>query len=145
MPDEDVDWLVPLDAIMAGRQAGGSDLFGAELVSVERGRTVYRLVPTSAVAGGADGGVHGGVLAALVDMAVVTAVLSACKQGDEMRGTAELNISYLRPAVGQELRATAQIIKKGRSLAVGDVEIHNDEGVLVAKGRATYALGRSVG
>lgn len=141
-------WLVSLDAIRrsysgGGRGEGGTDLFGVELLEVDRGRTVFRLPITPRVGGGVNGGVHGGVIAALVDIGVVCAVLSACGAGDQTRGTAELNVSYLRPATGEALIATTTIIKKGGALAVGDVDVHNDRGTLVAKGRATYALGRA--
>lgn len=141
----EADWLVDLDAIRATYAAGGGSraLFGVEFVSVERGQTVFRLPITPEVGGGVAGGVHGGVLAALADIAVVAATLSACKRGDAMRGTAELNISFLRPAVGRALTATGTILKKGSALAVGEVEIHNDEGALVAKARVTYAIGRA--
>ncbi len=142
------DWLVSLDSIRQSYQSGrrgegGSELFDVTLVEVDRGKTVFRLPITRGVGGGVAGGVHGGVIAALVDIGVVAAVLSACKQGDQMRGTAELNVSYLRPAIGEALVATTSILKKGGSLAVGDVDVHNDQGTLVAKGRATYALGRA--
>ncbi len=142
------DWLTSLESIRqsygGGRQGeGGSELFNVTLVEVERGKTVFRLPITAEVGGGVAGGVHGGVIAALVDIGVVSAVLSACKRGDAMRGTAELNVSYLRPAVGEALIATTTILKKGSSLAVGDVDVHNDQGSLVAKGRVTYALGRA--
>ncbi len=145
MPEE--DWLVSLDAIRrsyaGGEGQGDSRLFDVELVDVGRGMTVFRLPISERVGGGVNGGVHGGVIAALVDIGVVSATLSACRRGDQMRGTAELNVSYLRPAQGEALIATTTIIKKGNSLAVGDVDVHNDRGVLVAKGRATYALGHA--
>lgn len=145
MPEE--DWLVSLDTIRrsyaGGQGQGDSRLFDVELVDVGRGTTVFRLPINERVGGGVNGGVHGGVIAALVDIGVVSATLSACTQADQMRGTAELNVSYLRPAQGEALIVTTTIIKKGTSLAVGDVDVHNDRGVLVAKGRATYALGRA--
>ena len=141
------DWQVSLDAIRLSyrpgvRGTGGTALFDVELIEVDRGLTVFRLPITDAVRGGVGGGVHGGVIAALVDIGLVSAVLSACRQSDEMRGTAELNVSYLRPAQGKALITRTTILKKGRTLAVGDVDVENDAGVLVAKGRGTYALGQ---
>ncbi len=142
---ESDEWYVSLDAIRAGQFADNESrsLFGEELVDVERGRTIFRLAVTPAVGGGSAGGVHGGVLAALADISVTTAVLSICRANDKMRGTAELNISYLRPAQGKELTVTATIIKKGRALVVGQVDIANDEGSVVATGRVTYALAQA--
>ena len=139
------DWYVSLDAIRTRRIADdeGKPLFGEQLIEVERGKAVFRLQITPAVGGGAAGGVHGGVLSALADISVTTAVLSVCRRNDQMRGTAELNISYLRPAHGTALTATATIIKKGRMLVVGHVDIANDDGTVVATGRVTYALTQS--
>ena len=139
-------WLESLEEVRALYQrAGGATPFGAELVELDRGRAVFRLAVTPAVGGGVAGGVHGGVMALLLDVAVVCAVRTTCERDDRMRGTAELNISYLRPATGRELRIAARVIKKGSTLAVGQVDISNDEGTLVATGRASYAMGRRTG
>ena len=100
---------------------------------------------TGETAGGANGGVHGGILASLADIGVVAGVLSTCRQGEQMRGTAELNISYLRPAIGELIRVESNVIKKGRSLAVGDVDLTNERGSLIAKARVTYAIGAAGG
>ena len=136
------DWLLPLRALLGSGAGEGTDLlmFGARVSEVERGRAVLRLQVTPATAGGAQGGVHGGVIATLVDMAVVTATMTMMRRGEAARGTAELNVSFLRPAVGEELVATCEVLKKGRSLAVSDVEVRNNHDVLVAKGRGTYAI-----
>lgn len=140
-------WLRPLESMLGLGAGGESDLlmFGARVTDVSRGRCEVRLTVTPETAGGAQGGVHGGVVATLVDIALVTGTVSMARQGEEMRGTAELNVSFLRPAVGGELIAICTILKKGRSLAVGDVEVRNEHDVLVAKGRGTYALGPSRG
>ena len=140
---DDVQWLVPLRSIEAS-YAGGT-LFGARLTEIARGRTVFEMAITADTAGGANGGVHGGILASLADIGVVAAVLSTCRQGEQMRGTAELNISYLRPATGKLIRVESNVIKKGRALAVGDVDLTNDRGALIAKARVTYAIGAAHG
>lgn len=140
---DDVRYLVPLHSIEAS-YAGGT-LFGARLTAIERGRTVFEMPITQHTAGGANGGVHGGILASLADIGVVAAVLSTCREGEQMRGTAELNISYLRPAIGAFIRVESEVIKKGRSLAVGDVDLTNDRGALIAKARVTYSIGSADG
>ena len=143
MAETETDWLLPLQALLRAGAGGDLLMFGAQVAEVDRGRAVVRLRPTPETAGGAQGGVPGGVLATLVDMALVTATMTLMRRGEEPRGTAELNVSFLRPAVGVELIATCEMLKKGRSLAVGDVEVRNDRDVLVAKGRGTYAVGRA--
>ena len=86
---------------------------------------------------------HGGILATLADIAVVSSVLTTCRRGEQMRGTCELNISYLRPAVGKLVRVESNVIKKGRALAVGDVDLTNEDGGLIAKARVTYAIAQT--
>jgi uncharacterized protein (TIGR00369 family) len=90
--------------------------------------------------GGVGGSVHGGILATLVDIVTIGAVASAIGPSDMMNGTAELNISYLRPALGPIVVAEGHVLKKGRSLAVVDAECSDGQGRLFAKGRVQYAL-----
>lgn len=90
--------------------------------------------------GGIGGSVHGGLLAAMVDIAMLEALSASRQPGDQFAGTAELNISYLRPALGKRVFAEATVIKKGRSLAVSEVSILDEAGRVCARARTTYAL-----
>jgi uncharacterized protein (TIGR00369 family) len=91
--------------------------------------------------GGVGGSVHGGLLALLVDVAMLQAVVpSIDPASDQPAGTADLNITYLRPALGARVFAEATLLRKGRQLAVVEVEIKDEEGRLCAKGRTLYAL-----
>ncbi|MXX32489.1 MAG: PaaI family thioesterase [Chloroflexi bacterium] len=140
MTDE-IQYLAPLPEIEA--RYGTNSLFGERFIEISRGKTVLELPITRDTAGGARGGVHGGILASLADIGVVAAVLSTCRVGEQMQGTSELNISYLRPAVGSKVRVESTVIKKGRSLAVGDVDLLSDQGKLIAKARVTYAISQT--
>ena len=135
---DDIQYLVPLPEIES--RYGTHSLFGEQFTEISRGRTVLEMPITRHTAGGARGGVHGGVLASLADIGVVAAVLSTCRVGEAMQGTSELNISYLRPAVGSKVRVESNVIKKGRTLAVGDVDLLSDQGKLIAKARVTYSI-----
>lgn len=115
-------------------------LIGVELVERGDGHARCRLPVTEKVRGGVAGSVHGGVISALVDIATLSAVSSIVQPGEQMAGTAELSVSYLRPALGEAVFADARVLKKGRTLAVIDVDITNPDGTLVAKGRVSYAL-----
>ena len=115
-------------------------LIGVELVERGDGHARCRLPVTEKVRGGVAGSVHGGVISALVDIATLSAVASIVQPGEQMAGTAELSVSYLRPALGEAVFADARVLKKGRTLAVIDVDITNPDGTLVAKGRVSYAL-----
>ena len=56
-------------------------------------------------------------------------------------GTIDLRIDYLRPGRGQRFTATAMPLRAGNKVAVIRMELHNDEGVLVAVGTGTYLCG----
>ena len=87
---------------------------------------------------------HGGVLAAFVDSAVAAALHSLYDDDPQVSGwsTLELNISYLAPAAGNEVTAEAQVLRAGRSMAVGEVTIFAADGTPAAVGRASYRLWR---
>jgi uncharacterized protein (TIGR00369 family) len=81
--------------------------------------------------------VHGGVLAALVDITGHAAVAAKLRHGVS---TVDLRIDYLRLAGGSELRAVASAIKIGRTIAVIDVRLTDDQDRAVAVGRASYLV-----
>ncbi len=82
---------------------------------------------------------HGGVLSSLADSAVAMAVFTIIKP-TQKPVTIELNINYLKPLQGEQAIAEARIISKGRTIIVGDVDITDDTGRMIAKSRATYAV-----
>lgn len=113
---------------------------GVRLEEVRPGFARIVLHTSSLTFGGVGGSVHGGVLAAMVDMATLEALFPMFEPADRPSGTADLNITYLRPALGERITAEATVLRKGRQLAVVEVEILGGEGQLCAKGRALYAL-----
>ncbi|MHB8577345.1 MAG: PaaI family thioesterase, partial [Dehalococcoidia bacterium] len=90
--------------------------------------------------GGVGGSVHGGIMATLVDIAAINAIASLIGPGETMAGTAELNISYLRPALSPVVVGEGRVLKKGRSLVFVDVDCSDGHGTLFARGRVVYAL-----
>jgi acyl-CoA thioesterase len=112
-------------------------------VTIEEQRTGFARISLTTgtnTLGGIGGSVHGGVLAALVDIAMLQAIFSTFGPEDEAAGTADLNITYLRPALGRRIYAEATVVKKGRSLAMTEVSITDEQGRLCAKGRTLYAI-----
>ena len=120
-------------------------LIGVEMVERGEGYARCRLPVAEKVRGGVAGSVHGGVISALVDIASIQAISTLVRPDERMAGTAELNVSYLRPALGEVVFAAARVLKKGRTLAVTDVDITDPNGRLLAKGRVAYALRQGLG
>lgn len=92
----------------------------------------------------AGGPAHGGALASLVDTAVGVALDTLLDPSDPAfagHTTVEMNVSFLEAAWGEAL-AEARIVRLGGSLAVGEAEIRDRQGRLVAVGRATYMIFR---
>ena len=52
----------------------------------------------------------------------------------------EMKINYIRPFSQGEITAKAEITHKGGNLAIGDVEVRDNQGRLVAKALATYMI-----
>ncbi|GAB4323149.1 MAG: hypothetical protein Kow0010_04340 [Dehalococcoidia bacterium] len=90
--------------------------------------------------GGVGGSVHGGVLAAMVDIVILAAMFSRPIEGATPAGTADLGITYLRPALTKHVYAEATVVKRGRQLNLIEVSILDENGTLCARGRVLYAL-----
>jgi len=115
-------------------------MLGITLVERRSGHGRICLARNGTTPQGIGGSVHGGVLAAMVDIAMLVAVFTTIKADQAPAGTADLNITYLRPAHGQRVYADATVVKHGRQLAMVEVSIVDDEDRLCAKGRTLYAF-----
>ena len=113
---------------------------GLKLEEARPGFARVSMATSSLTLGGVGGSVHGGLLAALVDIAMLEAMFPMFEPNDQPAGTADLNITYLRPALGPSVSAEATVIRKGKTLAVTEVSILDAEGRLCAKGRTTYVI-----
>ena len=118
---------------------------GIELVECRPGFARIVLHASTVTLGGVGGSVHGGLTAAMIDIATLAALSATRQPGEVFNGTADLNITYMRPALGANIYAEATVLRKGRSLSVTEVEILDDQGRLCAKGRTIYALKRADG
>lgn len=92
-----------------------------------------------------EGVVHGGVITTLADTAAVHLLWPDLAADESMTGIG-LEMNFLRaarPGRGP-LRATASVLRAGRTIAVCESEVFQD-GVRVAKGTFTYLLRRAPG
>jgi uncharacterized protein (TIGR00369 family) len=91
--------------------------------------------------------VHGGgvlcgqTMMAAADSAMVLAVASQLGEFRPMT-TVQLQTSFLRPIAGHggEARVVARVLRMGKSLVFGEIEVQDAEGRLAAHSTTTYAL-----
>ena len=85
------------------------------------------------------GKVQGGIVVALADYAMYRAIKALLKPG-EATTTIEIKVNFLAAAEKGELTATAKIISSGRRLMVGEMEVKDEDGKLIAQGLGTYMV-----
>ncbi len=113
---------------------------GLELVSLDAGigevAMKMPIRPEFERGGPMNGQFHGGPIAALIDtvgdFAVALLVRGAVP-------TINFRVDYLRPSTGPYLVARARVRRSGRTVAVVDVDILDDQDRLTAVGRACYS------
>jgi len=86
------------------------------------------------------GGVMCGQAAmAMADTAMVLA-LAARLGGFRPMTTVQLQTSFLRPVSGDHCIVTARVLRAGKTMAFGSIDIEDHEGRLAAQATTTYAL-----
>lgn len=83
--------------------------------------------------------VHGGVICSLVDQAIGAAVHFALGRG-RRAVTVELKVNFLAPSTSGTLIAKGRLIREGQHLLVGEAEVLDKDGRLIAKGLGTWAI-----
>jgi uncharacterized protein (TIGR00369 family) len=84
---------------------------------------------------------QGGVLGVLADVAGGVSLYSVLF--DPLKvviHTVEFKLNFLRPAKGGDLVARGRVVHRGRKIAVCQVEISSEDGVLLATGVFTYMV-----
>lgn len=80
----------------------------------------------------AMGTLHGGVFADLADVAMGVALASVASEG-ELFTTTHLEVHFFAPVLEGSLRASASVVRRGKSTGYAECEIRNEAEVLVAK------------
>lgn len=83
--------------------------------------------------------VHGGVICTLVDQAIGAAVGYALGKG-RRAVTVELKVNFLATASDGTLIANGRLIREGKHLLVGEAEVLDMQGRLIAKGLGTWMI-----
>ena len=79
------------------------------------------------------GMVHGGVFASIIDAAAFWAVYPEADEDCGMT-TVDLKVNYLAPAASGKLIARGSRIKVGRTLGLGEAEVTDENGRILAHG-----------
>jgi len=85
------------------------------------------------------GMVHGGVFSSLIDASAFWAVFPLLDEGLGLT-TVEMKLNYLSPVLQGKMVAKGQCLKLGKTLALGQSEIRDQEGRLLAHGTATLMV-----
>ncbi len=113
-------------------------LLGMEILDIKKGWAKIRL-PFSEKLTNPLGIAHGGAVFSPADSAIGLALMGMVEKG-EVVITVEMKINYIQPFSKGEIIAEAKIDHKGSHVAVGEVDVKNEQGELVAKGVATYMI-----
>ena len=81
--------------------------------------------------------VHGGAISALADTAIMAASWSSDEEAGAGGSTISLSIDFAAPAAKTDLRARAEVYRRGRTCFC-TVTVTADEGTVVASGLGTY-------
>jgi uncharacterized protein (TIGR00369 family) len=134
------------DLLATTRERARTNLFwrhlGVEVEDAREGWVRLRVPVRDEIRNAVGAPVHGGLYSALVDMAVGGArgTLHAEAQGGVGQTTLDLNVTFLAGARQGDIFAEGRIIKKGRTIAFGEVTIMDGGGTVCAVGRATYMI-----
>jgi uncharacterized protein (TIGR00369 family) len=95
---------------------------GASIVELDRGRVVLEM-PADPRFGQQFGYTHAGAVTALVDTACGYAALTAMAEDREVL-TVDFSANFLAPAAGERFRASATVLRAGRTIVVTRGEVH---------------------
>jgi uncharacterized protein (TIGR00369 family) len=120
-------------------------LTGIEPVEVGDGAARVRM-PASEWLASPTRTIQGGTIAMMADFAMLVAVQTTTGPGVATAGL-DVKVNYLRPGIpdGRDLTAIAEIIHRGRTLAIARCEVSNADGkpIAIATGSAMHLPGRA--
>ena len=103
-----------------GRQAF-MQLLGAEATAIESGRVVIELAHRADLCQ-QNGFLHAGVITSIADSACGYAALTMMPPGSDVLSV-EFKVNLLAPARGERFRATADVVRSGRTLTVVQAQV----------------------
>lgn len=130
---------VRLQALLADWFAPWVQQLDLQVLHTARGEVTLRL-PANAHLSRIGGMVCGQAMMAAADTAMVLAIVSQLGDRQPMT-TVQLNTSFLKPLANQDGWVTARVIRAGKSLVFGEIDIVGaSDGKSVCRASTTYAL-----
>jgi uncharacterized protein (TIGR00369 family) len=108
-----------------------AQLIGFTIVEIELGHSVFELQAGPQHAN-PMGTLHGGVICDVADAAMGTAMATSLED-DESFTTLDLTVKYFKPIWNARLRATAELVKRTRTLGLIECDVEDEGGSLVAR------------
>jgi uncharacterized protein (TIGR00369 family) len=82
---------------------------------------------------------HGGVAASTINIAGELAAWTGIEERPQLEsGTVDLSVDYLAAAIGEDIIASAEVLRRGKEIVYSDVDVRNEAGKRIAKGLVTY-------
>ena len=130
-----------------------NQVLGLKIASVRPGDVRASLLMRPELVGHYSyGRLHGGVISTMLDalggLALMVAIGEHFAHDDTPQvlhrfgkmGTIDLRVDYLRPGLGRQFNATAEVTRLGGRVGSTQMRLHNDEGTLIATGAAAYIV-----
>lgn len=111
-------------------------LLDTRLVKIGDGKATVTMDAKSPNHSNPIGKLHGGALTSLADYAMGMAYISTLPD-DEVFGTVELKINFMRPIENAILIAEAEVVKSGKTLGWVECTVRTKEGALVSRASST--------
>lgn len=128
-----------LDTLLKDWFAPWVQALGLRVESHETGAVTLRL-PQQAALSRIGGMVCGQALMSSADTAMVLAIVTQLGT-DRPMTTVQLNTSFLKPLANQDALVTARVIRAGKNLVFGEIDIVSaGDGKSVCRASTTYAL-----
>lgn len=128
-----------LQGLLADWFAPWIQAMGLRVESFADGEVTLRL-PQSDQLSRVGGMLCGQAMMSAADTAMVLAIVTQLGTRRPMT-TVQLNTSFLKPLSGQDARITARVVRAGKNLAFGEIDISGaNDGRSVCRASTTYAL-----
>jgi uncharacterized protein (TIGR00369 family) len=84
---------------------------------------------------------HGGVSASAINIGGALAASTAVEERPGLEAsTLDLTVNYLAAAIGEDITATAEVLRRGKEIVYSEVDVRTDAGKRIAIGLVTYRL-----